>query len=251
MTDKLLTINQDGCSIRCRLYAQTGPAAERVVIYGHGFGGHKDNRAAKRYADFIRAKHKDMAVLCFDWPCHGDDARKKLLLEDCDAYLRCVIDYVRGQYPQARLLAYATSFGGYLFLKYMAEHGDPFAMTALRCPAIPMHETMMHAIIRPEELEKLERGKEVLVGFDRKIRISPDFLESLRQADVQKMDLSPYRDEILILHGTKDEIVPMAGVEAFAEKNGIPFFPIENADHRFVDPGKMQEAIKIISEFLE
>ena len=30
---------------------------------------------------------KDNAVMAFDWPCHGEDARKTLLLQDCDFYL--------------------------------------------------------------------------------------------------------------------------------------------------------------------
>ena len=68
---------------------------------------------------------------------------------------------------------------------------------------------------------------------------------------MSQWDFTPYCNDILILHGTKDEIVPIAGVEAFAGRNSIPFFPIENADHRFIDPGKMTEAVKLIAEFLE
>ena len=81
--------------------------------------------------------------------------------------------------------------------------------------------------------------------------LTPQLVESLRAADVREADFTPWCDDILILHGTKDEIVPIAGVEAFAEKNRIPFFPIENADHRFIDAGKMREAIVLIADFLE
>ena len=251
MREKTLKINQAGCSIACLQYAQENQKTERVVVFGHGFGGHKENRAAARFAEYEISKNKGTAVLCFDWPCHGEDARKKLLLADCDLYLRCVTDHVRAQFPEAALTAYATSFGAYLFLKYIYEHRNPFEKTALRCPAVPMHETLARNIITPEEMEKLAKGKDVLVGFDRKIRISPDFLESLRRADVSGWDFTPYCNDILILHGTKDEIVPIAGVEEFAGRNSIPFFPIENADHRFLDPGKMTEAVKLIAEFLE
>ena len=86
--------------------------------------------------------------------------------------------------------------------------------------------------------------------FDRKIKISPDFLDSLRNADIRNADYTPWCDDILIIHGTKDEIVPSAEVEMFAAKNSIPFFPIEKADHRFIDTGKMNEAITMIAEFL-
>ena len=249
--DKVFHINQNGCSVCCRLYAPDHQAVARVVVYGHGFGGHKGNRAAQRFAEYVLSKQKGAAVLCFDWPCHGDDARKKLTLDDCGAYLDCVCACVRTSFPGAALQGYATSFGAYLMLRHIAAHGNPFGKLALRCPAIPMHEVLLGAIVRPEEREKLDRGKDVLVGFDRKIKINPDFLESLRAADVREADFTPWCDDILILHGTKDEIVPIAGVEAFAEKNRIPFFPIENADHRFIDAGKMREAIVLIADFLE
>ena len=251
MNSKLFTINRNGCSIHCRLYQADSPETGRVVLYGHGFGGHKDNRAAARFAEYVLSKQKGIAVLCFDWPCHGEDARKKLLLEDCSLYLDSIIDYVRSQFPEAKLQVYATSFGGYLFLNYIAKNGSPFEKIALRCPAVPMYDVLMHAIASPEDEEKLAKGKEVLVGFDRKIRISPEYVKSLRETDLNQADFTPYCDDILIVHGTKDEIVPIAAVEAFAERNHIPFFPIEKADHRFVDPGKMTEAIKLIAEFLE
>lgn len=249
--DKHFNLNQNGCSIRCRLYARDDQPTKHLVLYGHGFGGHKDTRAAARFAEYYISKQKDAAVLCFDWPCHGDDARKKLVLADCDLYLRCVIEYARGQFPEAMLLAYATSFGGYLFLNYMAEHGNPFEKAAFRCPAVPMYQVLTRNIVKTEEAELLKKGKDVLVGFDRKIRISPDFLDSLRKADLNAKDFTPYCNDILILHGTKDEIVPIAEVEAFADRNNIPFFPIEKADHRFVDPGKMLEAIQMIVAFFE
>ena len=249
MKEKYFTVNQANCSIRCKWYSGDG-APERIVFCGHGFGGHKDNRAVMRFAEYVLSKQKNTAVLSFDWPCHGEDARKKLLLADCDLYLQCLLGHVRAQYPDALLQVYATSFGGYLFLKYIAEHGSPFEKIALRCPAVPMYDVLMRAIVTPEEEAKLAKGKDVLAGFDRKVRISPDFLASLREADLNRWDFSPYGDDILILHGTKDELVPIAAVEAFAEKNRIPFFPIENADHRFSDPGTMREAIKMIADFL-
>ena len=249
--DKTFNINQSGCSIRCRLYAGSRQPVTQLIVYGHGFGGHKDNRAAARFAEYYIARHPDAALLCFDWPCHGEDVRRKLLLDDCDRYLGAVIDYARAQFPEAVLSAYATSFGGYLFLKYMSEHGNPFARAAFRCPAVPMYEVLTNSIVQPDQIRDLEKGKDVMVGFDRKIRISPAFLESLQQADLEARDFTFCSDEVIILHGTKDEIVPPDRVEAFAARNHIPFFPIEKADHRFLDPERMLTATKLIAEFLE
>lgn len=250
MTDKLFDINECGYSIRCKLYCSNPGAVKRAVIFGHGFGGHKDNRAAEKFAGKIISKHKDVGVVTFNWPCHGDDARKNLLLGECDTYLGLVISFVKKWFETEEIYAYATSFGGYLFLKYIAEHGNPFRKVALRCPAIRMYKSITNRIMTEDNREKISKGKPVLVGFDRKIKISRDFLEDLKAADITKYDYMPYADDILILHGTKDEVIPFNDSADFADNNVIEFMPVENADHRFTDPKTMDLAIHSIIEFM-
>ncbi len=247
--NKYFEINKNGSNIRCKVYAEKGEAIRHAVIFGHGFGGHKDNKAAERYAEHVLKKHKDAAVITFNWPCHGDDVKKKLTLDDCGNYLNLVIGDTREKYPEAKVYAYATSFGGYLFLKYIHDHGSPFEKTALRCPAVSMYDVLTKAIMKNDELDKLRKGREVPVGFDRKIMVSPAFLEELKAADIRKYDYLDYAENILILHGTKDEVVPFADSQAFADNNLIEFIPIENADHRFQNPKHMDEAIKHIQTF--
>ena len=241
--EKYFSVNAEGCSIRCKLYAGESGAVERVVLFGHGFGGHKDNRAAARFAGRMLEKNKGTALVTFDWPCHGEDVRKVLRLEDCAHYLRLMLAHIRARFQDPALLGYATSFGGYLFLEYLSEEGLPFERLALRCPAVTVYESLRDRIISPEEWKKIEKGKPVPVGFDRKVNIDAAFLEELRQADVAKRDYFPWADELMILQGTKDEIVPFEAVKAFAEANVIDFIPVEGADHRFQDPRKMDIAI--------
>ncbi|MCR5575458.1 MAG: alpha/beta fold hydrolase [Oscillospiraceae bacterium] len=246
---KYFSINAEGCSIRCKLYTGDPAGVRSVILFGHGFGGHKDNKAAERFAGRVLEKNKGVAVVTFDWPCHGDDVRKALRLEDCDMYLRLVLAHIRDRFASPTVFAYAVSFGAYLFLKYISENGDPFAKTALRCPAVKMYEVLTSAIMTDEVREKLRRGKSAPVGFDRKIEIDRAFLDSLEQADVSQRDFLPYADELLILQGTKDEIVPFSTVRDFAEENVIEFVPVEGADHRFLDPAKMDFANAQILSF--
>ena len=248
--EKLFDLNEKGCSIRCRLYApDRARQLPQLVLYGHGFGGHKDNRAAARFADYLLAKRHDAGLVCFDWPCHGGDGRKKLLLEDCSLYLELLVRALPKLFGSEALYGYATSFGAYLFLKYAAEHGSPFRRMALRCPAVPMADVLEKNIMGEEERRLLARGKDALVGFDRKIRISPEFLAAVRAADLRGMDFSSCRDELLLLHGTKDEIVPFEAVERFAEEQRLLLLPVEKADHRFQDPLLMGEAVREIYDF--
>lgn len=247
---KLFTINKAPYSVQCLLYADGYTSFHRVIIYCHGFGGHKETKAAMHFADYVIAGHKDVAVVCFDWPCHGEDARKKLSLDDCDAYLRILISYAKETLGAEEVFLYATSFGGYLSLKYIMDHGNPWEKVALRCPAVHMSEVLEQRIMNEENRALLAEGRDALVGFDRKIKVSPQFLHELQDADITGTSYLNYADKILILHGTKDEIVSFDAVKQFADKNRIRFVPVENADHRFIDPEKMEEAIQLIEQFL-
>ena len=244
------TLSRDGCNISCKLYYEDRKAIRTVVLFGHGFGGHKDNKAAEHFAQ--RALDKlHMATICFNWPCHGDDVRKKLRLADCDRYLAAMIGDIRARFGDPRLFGYATSFGGFLFLKYMREHGSPFERVALRCPVIDLYESMTKNIISPEDLQRLEKGKEVPVGFDRKVNLDKAFLEEIRAVDLLHQDFTPYMDDVLILHGTQDEIVPIDSAQRFADEQLMEFVPVAHADHRFLDPRAMDGAIKAILAFFQ
>ena len=248
--DKYFRINADKCSICCKLYRDDSGPLESLILFGHGFGGHKDNRAAERFARRVMSKNKGSALMTFDWPAHGDDVRRTLVLEDCGLYLGHVLDYIRSELHPERLLGYATSFGGYLMLRHIALNGNPFSRLALRCPVISMYGVMTGSILTEDELVRLQKGKPVPVGFDRKVEIDRRFLEDVRAFELMEKDFLPYADELLIVHGTQDEIVPYDSARRFAEENVIEFVPVEGADHRFQDPKKMDQAVAVMLPFL-
>ncbi|MBQ3010671.1 MAG: prolyl oligopeptidase family serine peptidase, partial [Oscillospiraceae bacterium] len=159
------------------------------------------------------------------------------------------IAYIREKFQTDEIYSYATSFGGYLTLKYIYEHGNPFRKIALRCPAVNMYDVLTTAIMSQDDLGKLKKGKDIPVGFDRKIMVGPSLLEDLQSHDIQQWDYLEFAEDILILHGTADEIVPMDATYAFADRNLIEFVPVEGADHRFQNPQKMELAMKHIFAF--
>ena len=243
-------INREGCSLRCKLYADD-PAPKRIVVYGHGFGGHRDNKAGERFARHILEKNKGVGLVAFNWPCHGDDVHKTLRLDDCDRYLRLVLEDLRERFAPEEVYGHATSFGGYLFLKYISDHGNPFRRAAFRCPAVNMLQVLTGSIADPEVLARIEKGKPEQVGFDRKILVDKTLLDELRTADITGRDFLPYADELLILQGTADEVVPFDGVKAFAEENVIEFEAVEGADHRFQNPRHMDAAVARTAAFFD
>ena len=244
-------INAQGNNIRCKMYFAEKGAADKAVIFCTGFAGHKDNNAANKFAEKVLSKHRDVCVVVFNWPSHGDDVKKKITLDDCMNYLDLVIREVREGYGIGTLYAYATSFGGYLLLKYVSEHGSPFKKIALRCPAVSMYDVLTHTIIGSDELERIMKGKDVQVGFDRKILVTRAFLEELAANDIRTRDYLDWAEDMLILHGTKDEVVPFEDSRKFADDQLIEFIPVEKADHRFQDPVLMSLANKYVMQFFD
>ncbi len=247
--ERYFDINEQGCSIRSKLYCADPAAVKRVALYCHGFGSYKETKSAETFAHRIIAKWKGTAVIAFDWPCHGADARKSLLLEDCDTYLRIVVEYAKQRFEVEDVYAYGASFGGYLLLKYLSEHGNPFRKVALRCPALAMYDTLTSSIIGEDDLRKIESGKVVLVGFDRQVKVSKHFLDNLREFDVREREYFDFADDILIVHGTADELVSFEASKEFADANVIELVAVEGADHRFHDPKKMDTALACIIDF--
>lgn len=247
---KYFDINEQGFSIRCKLYYNKNIHDHRnVVIATYGFGGNKDNKAVEKFADRITTKYKSYVVICFDWPCHGMDARNKLLADECMQYLEMVTAYARNELQAERIFNYSSSFGAYITLRYIHETGtNPFDKTAFRCAAIKMYDAMAQHITA-DDWTKLNKGKEILRGHDRKIKLPLEFFEDLKSHDVAEYDYMEYADDIIMIHGTKDEAVPIAVAEAFSENNIIELFPVENADHPFSNPNYMDYAIQKMIEF--
>ncbi len=248
---KYFAINGLGFSVHCKLYANDIHDTDRVILFGHGFGGHMDNKAAERFADRVLAKYKHAAVVTFNWPCHGNDALKRLRLRDCDAYLSIVTQYIQNTLSAREIYGFATSFGGYLFLKYISEHGSPFAKLALRCPVIDMYDILVGRIMTGENRESLKKGRDAMVGFDRKIRVDPQFVQEIRSHPMTRTDFTEQSERMLILHGSRDEIVPFQAVKTFSDDNLIEFVSVEGADHRFQNPAHMETATKAILNFFE
>ena len=111
-----------------------------------------------------------------------------------------------------------------------------------------MYQTMCDFIPEADK-SKLRKGKEIQAGFDRKMKIDQHFLDSLRDFDILKQEYFDYADDMIVIHGTKDEMVPIEISERFAENNVIEFIPVEGANHPFQNPNHMALAIHKIIEF--
>ena len=248
---RYIRINRAGNEFHCKLYYEDLTLVRKAIVFATGFAGHKDNNTAGIFAKELLDKHKDFMVIVFNWPAHGEDAKKTLSLEDCSTYLETVIKELQMVFHIQELYAYATSFGGYLVLKYISECDDPFMKIALRCPAVNMYEVLTRNIIKDEEYERIMKSEDVQVGFDRKVIVTKKLLQDLQSNDICQRDYHKYAQRLLIIHGTADEVAPFEADQEFARNNGIMFVPVKGADHRFQGPGQLEEVHQRVIAFVE
>ena len=249
MKEKHFDINEEGLSIRCRIMQEGNERTfNRVIICTHGFGGNKEAANITKFAEKEIAKHSNDAVIAFDWPCHGNDGRKKFEISECLQYLRLVINYVKETLKAVDIFNYSVSLGGYLSLLYIHENGNPFKRIALRAPSLSMYEAMLNKFSE-DEREKLLKGKEVEAGFERKMKVNRSLLDELKEKDVRKYEYLDFADDMIVIHGTKDELVDINDSRKFCDDNVIELIEVEGADHTFHDPKLMDIAIHNIVEF--
>ena len=160
------------------------------------------------------------------------------------------------------------------------EHGDYFkALETLKgkygsivCPVtIPTSDgtgviDLVHNVAYITKGNKTEKGAVPAADADHVEELRAELMEAaagateelmekffetmeLEEADIQTLDYSEYAHDILILHGTKDEVVPFEAGKRFAGRSNIEFIPVEGADHRFQNPACMEAATKKVIEF--
>lgn len=237
--------------VQCKLYANELSDIDKVVIFCHGLGGNRDNESAELLAKLALPKNRNLAVLVFSWPNHGDDEKPKLVLSDCIEYLDIVINYVRETLGTDCIYSGGNSLGGYLILRYISLFGNPFRKIALRCPAVIIHDVLLNSIISENEYSMLQDNENADIVIDDCITIDNKFLDDLLAADIREFDYHRYADKLLIAHGTEDELIPIEAVKDFAVRNGIEFLPVAGADHSFTQPEHFVYIIKTIIGFFD
>lgn len=223
--------------IKCKLFL---PQEVRHIILGvHGFAGDKESSMLNALA--VACADDAAAVLCFDFPAHGESPVQErfLTVENCKKDLLTVAAYVQRTYPDAKKSIFATSFGGYITL-LCAQDLTEFQML-LRAPAVTMPEILLKNVLNISAEAFAQQGF-VSCGFERPLNLPYGFYEDLLcQEDLLRKE---YRQPLYIFHGDRDDIVPLSTIEAFAKMHkNINLTIIKGADHRFKNAGETESIV--------
>ncbi len=220
-----------------------------LVVISHGFASDKESSTAQLLMEAL-AQH-NLAGISYDMPAHGESEvdGQHLRIAECLDSLADVEAYAHTLAPKAKIAYFSSSFGGYINLLYLALRPHAGQSAFLRCAAVNMPELFEADTTADMRAEMAEKGCYLLdYGYGRPLLITRGFYTDLQQNNA----FSLYRKgtaRLEMIHGSMDEEVPLAAVQQFATQFSIPLHIVEGADHRFTNPGGMEQVLEAALRF--
>ncbi len=236
-----------GYYVPCRIAAAGDE--KKAVLITHGFGSAKEGTTAQALLEFL-PRH-GVAALALDLPGHGESPCGILRLAACLDDIAAAETYLRQRLPEAELTYFSSSFGAYLNLLYLSSRPHTGVRSFLRCPAVDMPEQFL-SWITPEQRRQMEREGRFYMNEDdpRPVAIVQGFCDDLAGHDVFRL-FRPDGTKLAMLHGDRDETIPLADVQRFAAQFSIPLTVAPGQDHRFQGPGGMELVLSSFLAFLD
>ena len=235
--------------IFCDLYLPDDRNVRKIIIACHGFGGDKKSSAIINLAKSLT--NYSIGVITFDFPGHGISNTNgyNYKVENCINDINDVENYIEEKFNNIEVGFFATSYGAYVVLLKINEGTKTYNSIVLRCPALNMRKIFEENILKIPLNEFLEKEKCIL-GFERNIIITKEYYEELTKNDLFKVYNK--KDNILIIHGTLDDMAPIEDSIKFQKKfsKNIKLYMVKGADHRFKKPGELEEVIKIATNYI-
>lgn len=246
--ERYFSLSQESLRIPCRIYEPDFGAPKRCILGVHGFGGSKDTEILTTLAEEMSIFGSSM--VCFDFPAHGDSPMESdaLTLDNCIETLIYTAQWAHNRYPDVDFCIFASGFGAYVTLIAIDQLEEVVGKVklVLHTPNLRMSETIL-GMVRMTEQQLLEAGRATL-NAGRKFEISFDFYKQVRNYTA----LTIYDAPMLLLHGEKDEILPLEDMINFRRINeGCKLVVIPGADHQFRTPGAWDMVIDLTRDWFE
>jgi pimeloyl-ACP methyl ester carboxylesterase len=223
-----------------------------VCIIVHGFGSSKTSVTAKMMLEELPPL--GIGAIAFDLPAHGDSGvdGEFLRLDNCLMDLADVEAFAHILAPEAEIVYFASSFGAYVTLIYLAGGKQIGRRAFLRSAAVSMPR-IINQEITPEQKLCLETKGEVLLdkekyGHARQLKITQMFLDDLKHHDVFSLWHDSFA-ELCMIHGESDQTTPLSDTQAFSKMFHVPLILIPDGDHQLSVSGAPEKVLKQAAKF--
>jgi hypothetical protein len=240
---KTFTIGKTGKRIVGITERPDNPGKYPVILMFHGFSGDHIVSGFKFPRVSRLLVEQGFATVRFDFRGSGDSEGNfedmSILTELSDALE--VFGYIKKKdFYNHKLGIIGYSMGGAVASLFAPKVQDTNAV-CLWSPAIFNKEVFQSGLM----IKKLSEQSFIDIGG---LKISTVFAQDCEKTDAFE-DLLKYRKKLRIIHGSKDESVDYTKVKNFCIQNSINFHQIENADHKYLSVGYMNELFNQTVDF--
>jgi pimeloyl-ACP methyl ester carboxylesterase len=206
-----------------------------VVIYVHGFASHQRGEKALYFGERFVARGD--AYLTFDLRGHGASSGTMADLTVTRALADIETMLAWAQQRFARMMLIGSSLGGQLAAWAAARDPKRIVANLLIAPAFAFYENRVRDL-GAEGMARLQaEGYAVVRNEWVTTTIGRDLVDDAQGYGINRL-LAAYRTPTLILHGTEDSTVPLAGSVEFAARSSarpLELVVIAGGDHRLSD----------------
>jgi pimeloyl-ACP methyl ester carboxylesterase len=231
-----LSVGSDGDVLD---YTLTTPPAcdepDTVVVYVHGFASHQRGEKALYFGERFLAQ--GYAYLTFDLRGHGASGgtMEGLTISRAIEDVETVLDWARARFSHCVMIG--SSLGGQVAAWAAARRPEAVAANLLIAPAFGFYENRVRDL-GEEGLARLRaEGRATIRNEWVTVTVGRALVDDAARYPVDRL-IPSYRTPTLIMHGTDDASVPVAGSVDFARRSAAR--PLElvvfgGGDHRLTD----------------
>lgn len=248
MKNSIFFKNSQKLRLRGILSEVRGLKKSPLVILCHGLASSKDGKTAAGLEK--RLNRVGISTLRFDFFGHGQSQgafEDLTVTEAVDNIFRALeVGRERGF---AKIGLVGSSFGGFASLIAACET-EEFAALALKAPVIEYREKNLQNLALQEQWKK--QGYLHFPGPEGKtLKLNYSFAEDAEQYNGYAI-ASRGQVPIYIVHGEKDDVVPLEQSLKLSRivSDRCELKVLAGVDHNFDGPGQIEEALRLITEFL-
>ncbi|MEG1999837.1 MAG: alpha/beta fold hydrolase [Evtepia sp.] len=222
---------------------------KKVVIICHGFGSSRKSPTVLALEQEL--PHHGIGSCSFDFPGHGENRASDLRIPNCLNDLGEVEAFVHAQQPKAEICYFASSFGAYILLTYLATRKHFGQKAFLRSAAVSMPKLFLEEWMTPALQEVIDKnGCLVLKDYPQEMCVSKAFLSDLEETDVFELYHKEYA-RLFMIHGGEDVVASPQDAERFAKQSGAQFYKVEKGAHQLMGVGELETVLSCATTFFK
>lgn len=219
-----------------------------IIILAHGFTTTKKSPGIATLSEKLNSLN--ISTLRFDFYGHGESEGKFediTVSEGANDVLSAIKFLKKEGYKKIGLMG--SSFGGICSIIAASKSPELFVLS-LKSPVSDFVKVEEFDLSNESVSEWKKKGKRIY-NAERNLFLNYSFYEDIQKLNIYK-DAKKINVPTLIVHGDKDEIVPIQqSFRLVKEIETSKLVVVKGADHRYSDKKQFDMTIKLISEFIE